>query len=419
MPRLYHSASSIELGRACPYAWALRYIAGWREPSVTWAEIEAGVPFEPRQRSLALGTALHSTAEAWLRAEPAPFAPDSEPVQIFDAGRHNLPHPEACGRVEVEHGIGAIPIDAGDGPSTAIEIHGVLFAGFVDLRALEVPQSERVRLGLKYLAGGVLTVDHKSSSSISRYAKSAEELENDVQASIYGVDTCARFGQVASTQRWVYYQTKGARRSRPVDFTICKDRALEVLEEPAHLAKQLDTITCLEDADQNPRACGDYGGRPCHASLGGPCTVRRSVGALLQLGKKKKDGNNMAEKTSFANKFSRLRAGPIEGVAEAEAPVDVTAEAQPVEEAAEAAPKRRPRPQKAAPKSAKPPKASDQAVAVAKLSEALTRADAAKAQADADLLAAASAYEDAKTKHDAACAAHEAVLNDLRSALSS
>lgn len=403
MPRPYHSSSSVELIRACEYAGALRYIEGWKEPEVTWDEIEAGAPHESRQRSLALGKAMHAQAEAWLRGEDPPYAWESVPGQVFQSGIHHLPAPDGCW-FEVEAGIGDVPLNLEDpnAPTTAIEIHGVLWAGFVDYRVIP-GEDELERLGLEYPPGGILTIDHKSSSDIQRWAKTAEDLQADVQASVYAVDTCRRFGLDRMHGRWVYYQTKGARRSRAVDFSLTLERALKNLEEPAEIARKFDRLVTVEQATMNMAACEDYGGRPCHQKRGGPCTARRSLRERVVALRRKKE----MKQSSFQQKFGKPEV----------VPQDVT----PIPETSEAPAKatRRARPAKKAAKKIAEPKLPEDSLAakVVEITSRLKEAELGLLTAEEEYETAVQVFESAQAAVGTARETHEAIKNELREAL--
>jgi hypothetical protein len=310
LPRPYHSASSIALALRCQHAWAKRYIDGVREPEVTWADIEAGAEHTPRQRSTALGKAMHTVGETWYRGGSPAW--DSLPGKVFLSGAHHLPHPTRVDEAIVEQAIGNVEIDGGpcqhdgcgrprsehpcgvpwhayetDRPTRALDIGGVLWAGFIDLQA-RAP-AELARLGIEDVADGWLLSDYKSSADVNRYALTPEGLWNDVQANLYVV----HMGHARVPARWVYFETKKVRRSRPVDVRMHLDHALEVIAPCVALARELDTLERSSDAPKNSNACGDYNGCPHHVTRGGTCDARRSLGGLIQA-RVKKEPTHMA-----------------------------------------------------------------------------------------------------------------------------
>lgn len=393
MPRLYHSASSILAARngdeCCDYAWALRYIAGVRDVEVDYADIESGrvkvlprdVPVpkgsrvlcSPRQKSKALGKALHKVGEDWYSKRAVNWG--TFPAQIFVSGSHLLPAPDGCDTIEVEQSIGRLPSGATDdyAPKTCLDIHGIRFAGNRDL-LVEPGPAERARLDLPRLPGGYLQVDYKSTASIGDYAKSAVELRVDLQAAIYTVDFCLRYLQNRCASRWVYFETKSVRRAIPVDFTLDLSEALDVVGRYIETARRVDLIGRLEDAEKNPRHCGAYAGCPHHVSAGGACNARRSLGALVQIDARKK--GNMALTPEQLAKFEAFKKKPaaVETVAEAPEEAEIK---QPATQAAQAA--QAPSPKTRAPRK---PKAAPEPVAI-DVTEPLDEVASFEGEADA------------------------------------
>lgn len=282
MPRPYHSSSSLKLGQRCARAWAYRYVAGLRETEKPW---------------LAFGKAGHAVFEAYYEGR----APDwSSPAgQVAHRGAHYLPHPAHCVLVEVERGIGseplAVPAMAHGGAiaerplTTCLTAHGIRLAGFRDL-LVEPDSSEVQRLSLPAMAP--ITHDYKFVADVRRSALTPEDLAADVQAAAYALDACDRFATSGHWCRWVYFQKRGAALTLPVLARITRDQALEALAEPARVARELDTLTRIEDAPMNPAACEDFGGCGYHVTAGGPCSAQRSFGALIQA-RTRKDQDNM------------------------------------------------------------------------------------------------------------------------------
>ncbi len=293
MPRPYHSASSIELGMRCPRAWAEQYLRGVREPDVAWEAIAGHVydqrsklwrlpgdkhapSVTTRQRSTALGKAMHTHLEAWYRGGPQ-LDWDAFPAQVALAGLALLPHPSRT-HARIERPIGDVPLPPlGEGkPTVALRVHDVLWAGFIDLEA-DAP-NEWKRLGVSAPAG-VGVIDYKSTASISSYAPTSVALRDATQANLYGAAVCTRLGLPSVPARFVYFETKNARKAAAVDTTIELSRALDVLGPCAELARDLDRIATPEDARQNTAACNAYGppdkiNCPHHTSNGGTCPAQ-------------------------------------------------------------------------------------------------------------------------------------------------
>ena len=335
MARRYHSASSIKLGQRCPRAWAYAYIAGLREPDVDWAEIEAGRIVPPRVRSLSLGKAVHAMGEAYFGGMRAPYAWQSLPGQIFASGIGALPLPAACDEIEVERPIGDVAVEGAPG-GRVLELHGVRWAGCRDLAVRQ--------------AGAWLQVDYKTTASLARYALTPEALRDDLQCAIYVVDLARRLGLSEVACRWLYLETKAVRRAMPIDVVVPLEHAIKIVEPAAALARELDTLERVDDAEQILTACYDYGGCQYHASAGGPCETVRSVGAYFEREKGKR--TTMALDPSLLAKFQALPA-PAQPAPAQPAPAPVATFGAPAPAPAER-PKRR-RPPKAQPEPAPAP----------------------------------------------------------------
>ncbi len=279
-----------------------------RDPEVTWQESWAlALPphVTPRQRSTALGKAMHAVAEAWYRAEPVAWT--TYPAQVFLAGAHLLPHPDRVHAVHVERAIGTLPHEVAvseHAPPTALNVHGVRFAGYTDL--LVSAPAEFLRLKISAPDGWLLS-DYKSTANIARYALAPSALLDDVQCNLYAFDAMDRLGLDELPARWVYFETKRKRQALGVDVTVTRKHALRVLEPAAELAHELDAIEDVESATPNPDACEDYGGCTFHKSRGGPCTARRSLGKSIAASTK---GNqNMAMSPEMQAKLDAIKNG--------------------------------------------------------------------------------------------------------------
>jgi hypothetical protein len=320
VPRPYHSPSSIATGKRCQRAWAYQYIAGMRDPEVPWHESWATALPEgitPRMRSTALGKAMHKVGEAWYRQESVDWS--TFPATVFLSGAHLLPHPDRVHTAMVEQPIGDLPhlVPVNEhAPPTALEVHGVRFAGYKDLVVYAPAELDRL-----HLAGEWLLVDYKSTASVARYALTPAALLEDVQCNLYALDILERTGQselgARVPARWVYFETKRKRQALPVDVTVTRAHALRVLEPAAELARELDAIETVDDAAPNPDACEDYGGCTFHQSRGGPCNARRSLG--LQIARATK-GRLTNMNDAMKAKLEELKAKAAGGTTETEDP---------------------------------------------------------------------------------------------------
>jgi hypothetical protein len=432
MPRPYHSPSSIALGKHCKRAWAYSYIAGLRDPDVAWTDDflaykwdhgtakywspDKSASLTAQQRGSSLGKAMHTTAERWYGADPAE-PPDWSwfPGLVLGAGKHLLPEPSKIERVIVEHAIGTVALPpratVREGqPTRAIEVHGILWAGFRDLLAVGGDELRRIKIDAP---DGLAIFDYKSCSDFEKFALTHDELLADPQAALYAVDACKQYDLRSIPERWVYFANKKKRAAMPIDVTAELTRALDVLGPCADLARELDTLTQVEDAPQTPSACFAYGAPDrinCryHVVNGGPCDAKhRRFGAPVQI-KKKEEITQMTEqitaeqrKAAFEAKRAELaakKAGAAAPPAEPEPAPDegkrddaAEEEESQEESAAPAAPAvTKPVAAKpAAPRTVKPklPEGS-QAATIAELANELAAADAARDAVLAKLRAA-------------------------------
>jgi hypothetical protein len=368
----------VDLGRRCPRAWWYRYVEGRRRPEPEWSESLKG-----RDRSLALGKALHATLESY-------FTPGGQPDwlwfpgQVAASGVGLLPPQHAP--VAVEAGIGSRGTGVSIGPGHdgrerfTVTIAGVPWLGYKDLTDLS---------GSAVCGDRPALYDYKSTKSIDRYAKSAAELSQDLQANLYAYDTMTELRVDELSCRWVYFETDRKRRAEPRDFIVRKPEALAVIESAAEVAKALDLIDTIDKAPMNVSACAEYGGCEFHEKAGGPCCASVPVGSLIQARVSKKDPNTMPlNKAGLAARF-----GNTPAVEPVETPALVVGEPAPVKTyvpvAAEPAAPVAVEPVAPARPRGRPAKSAVGASGtLAELAAALTTAEAAHAQAANDLEAA-------------------------------
>lgn len=276
--RHHHSASSIALARRCERAWAYQYLDGMRDVcDLAWDDPRC----TPRQRSLALGTAVHAVGEAYWRG--GPLLGVKLPEQIYQSGLHLLPRREECDVVEVELAI------ADEGSDV--------------LRAFDVPWAGRRDLAVRH-AGSWLQIDYKTCSTL-RFAHTPETLCADLQACLYTYDLATRVGLDRIASRWLYLETKRVRRAHAVDVMISRDDAAEVIARASTVARHVETIESSATAECNTAACFDFGGCPYHHNAGGPCDARTSIRAFYAHEKERK----MAISPSILQKFAALPTG--------------------------------------------------------------------------------------------------------------
>lgn len=235
------SASQISSWRDCKRKWGFRYLDGVKEPP---------------HPSAALGTAVHSHAEKFLRDGTMP---DVLEVAKIGGKEHRpgmlaaqlLPHlPQTRQPKEwVEHKWQLVVRDAyGD----------ITYIGYIDL--FSPPAS--------LISVNPLAWDHKTTSDF-RYAKSPEDLLSDPQAVLYAkylLDFHDTNGTGVAELRWNYVRTKPPHKVRPVFATITRaqiEAAMLGINDDARqmLAAHASRKRALELAP-TASACEKYGGCP-------------------------------------------------------------------------------------------------------------------------------------------------------------
>jgi hypothetical protein len=433
MPRPYHSPSSIALGAHCRRAWAYSYIAGIRDPEVAWTDDflsykwdhgtakywspDESASLTAQARGSSLGKGMHTTAERWYGNQN----PDWNwfPGLVLAAGKHLLPEPSKIESVVIEHAIGTVPLPpratVREGqPTRAIEVHGVMWAGFRDLLAVGGDELRRLKINAP---DGRAVFDYKSCSDFEKFALTHDELLADPQAALYAIDACKEYDTRSIPERWVYFANKKKRAALAIDVTAELSRALDVIGPCADLARELDTLTQIEDAPHNPKACYAYGNPErinCryHLVNAGPwldaaqtipsCKAWGAFRSLVQI-KKKEEITQMAQAitaeeraANFAKKKAEM-AAKAAGAATAPStePVDApesTPDAEDKSDAPTESPEVQEAPQEAAPAPVKPvqttripasadkakPAGGSQAATIAELSAELVANDKAR-----------------------------------------
>lgn len=104
--------------------------------------------------------------------------------------------------------------------------------------------------------------DHKSTSSLS-WAKTEDDLREDIQAILYATQALTRWPELPSVNlQWTYGQTKGARKSKPVCLTLTHDEVAPRFLEIEGICDEIDSHKGKRalDLQPNPDACQKFGG---------------------------------------------------------------------------------------------------------------------------------------------------------------
>lgn len=238
-PKIDHpyvfSASQVSTFRLCPRKWAFDKINGIRAES---------------NKSAQLGTEVHDILEKYLKLG-TPISGATEAGQIAISGTHNLPTPRSPG-MSVEDWFQVV-------------IGNAVFIGKKDfefVRGVSKPfwKPEEVPF---WKPESPLVGDHKTTSNFA-WAKTEEDLLEDVQSGIYSYDAHKKSGAEEVNLFWNYYRTTGARASEPRRTVIKLPVIQNIVEGIAETSDQMIAIinsgNKAESVEQNLDACQAFGG---------------------------------------------------------------------------------------------------------------------------------------------------------------
>lgn len=216
------SASQLSTFESCKRLWGYEKVEGRRKPDTD---------------ATADGTAIHSEVEAYFRHGTHPVRPESQILLT------HLPKPAPELLPEAEFTLAWPGVDA-------------LLRGKIDLVD---PRNHTI-------------YDHKTTSSIDRYAKSSDELRLDAQTVMYGLAYRAMFSKVEEINlRWNYVKREQPKtrppQTRPVDLVQDLTLLEEGLQKWHPVVVELVQITKSRvralDIPANPGdACFKFGGCP-------------------------------------------------------------------------------------------------------------------------------------------------------------
>lgn len=240
--------------------------------------------------SAALGSDTHKQLETYLNGGQLDYSRPSG--YIAASGLHHLPAPKTVG-MQLE---------------SKFKFQAPSLVWYTGYRDVFIPAEHRE-------VGRPLVIDHKTTSGLG-WAKTEEDLKTDPQALIYSMSAPAD----AVDLRWVYYQTRGARKSLPVETTLKREHVVKEFEKLEHLtAKPMVAIVdlyrrgrlhVLQDLPASPEACEKFGGCPFRPVCNlGPAERLRAV--------------MNREKRSIMGLIDELRAG---GPANSKSPVTPVAD---------------------------------------------------------------------------------------------
>lgn len=228
------SASQISLYRECARKWAWRYIS----------KIQT-----PQHPAAALGTEVDDTQlQPYLR-DGRPFDFTRESGYIANAGLEFLPKPQSLGLEVQRHFILPSPASG----------ERFAYQGYMDLW---LPDSSLV----PGMPGGAPFVGDFKTTSDLKWAKSEEVLSRDVQAMLYATDALFETGADAVDLAWIYFQTRGPRRTKRTHLRVTSNHAIEQFKAIERTALEMfearATVTDPLSLPPTPSQCEAYGGCP-------------------------------------------------------------------------------------------------------------------------------------------------------------
>jgi len=210
------SASQIQTFSDCQRKWSWRYTAGVEEPPSPAAE---------------LGKSVHAELEKYLRGGDIDYT--TEIGYIAASGLEHLPAP----------GTEDLLIEQ--------EFH---FVG----------PSGHSYLGYKDLETPGIVWDHKTTSDL-RWQKTPEDLQRDIQATLYAVDYFRKNPDENEVElRWIYYQTKNTRKSAITVIRVNQAEAWDRFLAIEQIAETMSSVADKQPLELPPNInhCSAYGGCP-------------------------------------------------------------------------------------------------------------------------------------------------------------
>ena len=277
----------------CNRKWAFRYIAGIETPQHPAAALGTDVDDNQLQPYLRDGRAFDYTRESGY---------------VAASGLEYLPPPQSPG-IELQKHI--------ELPSPSWRTSAFGFQGYVDLW---LPDSGLVP---GFAPGSPCIVDFKTTSDVTKWSKSREQLLADPQYVLYVLWALWKTSAKQIATRWLYLQTKGKKRAKATDMLVGYGQVAEQFTKINATAVEMcgvrgsatgqDPQTFPLTLPPNPEACFSYG-KPCpyvdKCNLG-PGDIVAGFAAkslsLVQLTTKPKDPNmTMAMLAALAAKKTNV-----------------------------------------------------------------------------------------------------------------
>jgi hypothetical protein len=241
-------------GRGVPFN-SPTSISGWLECHRKWAWRYLAKIYAPPNASAQLGTDTHKQLELYLtEARPIDFSHPSG--EILQSGLHFFPAPLTPGM----KGEGAFYFLS--------ERTGFIYMGKKDVELPPgVPQPQ-----LDFDGSVPIVEDLKTTGSIADYAKSVDDLRFDPQSAMYAFDAMTRYDASGVDLGWIYCQTRGTKKSKPVTLRMLRPEAERLFDAVESVAEEIQVARDgMKDSaarefvlslPANPAACSAFGGCP-------------------------------------------------------------------------------------------------------------------------------------------------------------
>lgn len=250
LPRVYYQSYVTDLAPADPsgrlvpppvYTFSASQIATYQECPRKWAFQYIDKLPRPQNASAAFGTAVHALLEKYLRDGATPDYSTAHGY-VAASGLEHLPAPNTVRAP-------AAPLSI-ESRFSFVSPRGHTFTGFRDWVEFTI----------------IPTVgDHKTTSDL-KWAKSEEELADNTQGVIYAYVTLEETKAPAVNLKWVYYQTRGPRKSHVVRICMTQPEVSSKFDKIDLLATEISDIVKRKVPSKslppNPSACEMYGGCP-------------------------------------------------------------------------------------------------------------------------------------------------------------
>ena len=257
------SASQWKTYSECARKWAWKYLHGLPDPSGISAQVGLRV-HKILEDYLKTGAPINGLEVLELLDPRTQRMVRYLPGQVAQATTHLLPPP---GFAIVEEGF-------------TYQTDATKWRGFMDVQGLiRTPEPGGPILWLPSThpvvdAVEAAVLDHKATSDL-KWAKTQQDLREDIQANIYAGVTMQRFGKSRAYLQWNYVTMRGRSQSRPTSIWRTKTEVEEFMGTVADpVARQIQQLYKLrpkaKELPANTAACESYGGCPfrAHCNLG-------------------------------------------------------------------------------------------------------------------------------------------------------